>query len=236
MNTDHTQALPAAEGPWRGSWFPPVLWLVGVAAMGAGLWFGVQAEGALKGAGLDAAGAALPPLLKAAPWVFAFGFPVGVVLCALAVRTPLGRAGAARWVWVGAALVLVAAPVLVPLLAGRAPSARFFGTGGVLIAVSAVLSFLVLGRLRPTLPAGLRGALDLLVWGLACFAAAAWNLCGSAAMPAQLLEPETVLRLGTLPFAIGQMKTVLAQLALGWVLVLLAVLTAARRAGAAGRE
>ena len=236
MTADRTDALPAAVGPRRGFWFPPVLWLAGVAAMGAALWFGVQAEGALKAAGLDAAGAGLPPLLKIAPWFFAFGFPAGLALCALGVRAPLGRAGAGRWAWIGAALVLVAAPVLVPVLAGRAPSARFFGAGGVLIAVSAVLSFLALGRLRPALSAGLRPALDLLVWGLACFAAAAWNLCGSAAMPSHLLEPETVLRLGTLPFAIGQMKTVLAQLALGWVLVLLAVATAVRRVGAAGRE
>jgi hypothetical protein len=98
-----------------------------------------------------------------------------------------------------------------------------------------VLCFLALGRLRPVLPAAVQGALDLLVWGLACFTAAAWNLCGSAAMPSHLLEPETVLRLGTLPFAIGQMKTVLAQLALGWILVLLAVLTAVRRVGEFGR-
>lgn len=204
--------------------------------MAAALWFGMQAEGALKGAALDTAGAGLPPLLKPAPWVFAFGFPVGLVLCALAVRAPLAQAGTGRWVWIGAAVLLVAAPVLVPVLVGRAPSARFFGTGGVLIAVSAILTFLTLGRLRPALPAAARGALDLLVWGLACFAAAAWNLCGSAAMPSHLLEPETVLRLGTLPFAIGQMKTVLAQLALGWVLVLLAVLTAMRGVGASGRE
>ena len=111
-----------------------------------------------------------------------------------------------------------------------------FGIGGVVIAAAAVLSFLALGRLRRRLPAGARGALDFLIWALALFAAAAWNLCGSAAMPSHLLAPETVLRLGTLPFAIGQMKTVLVELALGWVLVLLAVLTAIRRAGQFARQ
>ena len=45
-------------------------------------------------------------------------------------------------------------------------------------------------------------------------AAAAWNLCGSAAMPSFLLMPERMAELETLPFAIGQMKSVLALLAL----------------------
>jgi hypothetical protein len=158
------------------------------------------------------------------------------VLCALAAGAPLRRGG--PWPRVGAAVLIVASPVLLPLLAGHEPAPGFFGTGGVLIAVCAVLTFLTLARLRPLLPAPARGALDLLVWGLACFAAAAWNLCGSAAMPSHLLAPETVLRLGTLPFAIGQMKTVQAQLALGWVLILLAALVAVRtaRAGSIATE
>lgn len=72
-------------------------------------------------------------------------------------------------------------------------------------------------------------ALDLGLLGLLCFAVAAWNLCGSAAMPSFLLMPERLAALQTLPFATGQMKSVLALLALGWVLLLIDALLAVAR-------
>jgi len=213
----------------QGSGASLLLWCVGVLCMAAAIGFGAQVEGQLQQHPLGYLDPGQPLLRQVAPWLFAFSFPVGLVLCALATRLPLGRGRPGAWVLVAAAGLLVAAPVLVPGLAGRASAPGFFGTGGVTIALCAAATFLVLGRLRRTLPVAARGPLDLLVWGLACFAVAAWILCGTAAMPSHLLSPETVLRLGTLPFAIGQMKTVQALLALGWVLVLLAALAALRR-------
>jgi hypothetical protein len=123
----------------------------------------------------------------------------------------------------------VAAPVLIPVLAGRELVSHHFGAGGVTITVAALASFWSLGRLRQGLPAPFVPALDLALLGLLCFAAAAWNLCGSAAMPSFLLMPERMAELETLPFAIGQMKAVLALLALGWVLVMAATGLAASR-------
>jgi hypothetical protein len=129
--------------------------------------------------------------------------------------------------------IAVTAPIAVPAIAGRDPAPGYFGSGGVMIALCALLSLWQLGRIRALLAAPLTRAADLLIGALGCFAIAAWNLCGSAAMPSFLLEPQRVLDLGTLPFAIGQMKTVMALLAAGWLLVLLAAWSALRylRAG-----
>lgn len=232
MNSTETAVPPmntTTADSRRGAGASLLLWCVGVLCMAAATWFGIQVEGQLHQAPLGPLDPGQPLVRQVAPWFFAFGFPVGLALCALATRLPRPDARTGPWPLLAAAGLLVAAPVLVSVLAGRAPSPGFFGTGGVVIALCAVLTFLVLGRLRRTLPGDLRVALDLLVWGLACFAVAAWNLCGTAAMPSHLLSPETVLRLGTLPFAIGQMKTVQALLAVGWVLVLLAALAALRR-------
>jgi hypothetical protein len=204
------------------------LWLAGALIMAAAMGLGMYSEDRLQSSPLGAAAPRISALGRAAPFLFAFGFPLGLVLAALAARVPLSGGPAGRWGPVAGAALLVAAPVLVPVLAGRGPSRLFFGTGGTLIALCASVAFLYLGRLRRTLAAPARGAIDLLVWGLCCFAVAAWNLCGVAAMPSHLLDPERVLALGTLPFALGQTKAVMALLATGWVLILLAARRAAR--------
>lgn len=205
------------------------LWLAGALAMAAALGFGVLSEGLLRGSALGASDPARSPVERVLPFLFAFGFPLGLGLCALAARLPLARSGAGRYAPAAAVVLLTAAPLLVPVIAGRALVPGFFGVGGTLIAVAAALVFLLLGQVRRSAPADWARPLDLLLWGLACFAAAAWNLCGLLAMPSHLLFPEIALRLGTLPFAIGQAKTVMVLFAVGWLLVLLAAAAARTR-------
>jgi hypothetical protein len=186
----------------------------------AAIWSGIRVEDRLHDSGMPAATAPLTGQLT--PFLFAFGFPSGVALLALATQFPPPRSGARRWARGVFAGLAVTAPIMVPTVASRGLVPWQFGAGGTTIAVCAVLALWLLGRIRRAVPAALIGSVDLAIGALACFAMAAWNLCGSAAMPSFLLDPETVLRLGTLPFAIGQMKSVLALLVAGWVLVLIA--------------
>jgi hypothetical protein len=217
---------PIGHESTRGSRAAVALWLLGALFMATAIWFGTQVEDQLNAYGMGGFESPKSLIQHVAGYFFAFGFPVGVAICALATRIPLRRPKMDLWRLTAAATVLVTAPLLVPVLAGRGLTSEYFGAGGIVIALCAILTFFYLGKLRRTMPSCATGTLDLLVWGLSCFAVAAWNLCGSAAMPSHLLSPETVLRLGTLPFAIGQMKTVLALLAVGWMFVVLAARSA----------
>jgi len=227
MESTEPSAIHLAP-PGRSRW-ALALWLAGALVMAAAPGFGVLSEGLLQGSALGAGDPARPLVERVLPFLFAFGFPLGLGLCALASRLPLALSGAARYGPAAAVVLLTAAPVLVPVIAGRAMVPGFFGVGGTLIAAAAVLVFFLLGQVRRTVPGDWAPPLDLLLWGLACFAAAAWNLCGLVAMPSHLLVPETVMWLGTLAFAIGQAKTVMVLLAVGWVLVLLAAAAARTR-------
>jgi hypothetical protein len=154
-------------------------------------------------------------------------------LCGLAALRAHGRDGG---LWsplaLAVAAAVVTAPVVVPVILGRDLVSHHFGVGGIIITVSALVAFWSIGSLRREVPRSFVPALDLALLGLLCFVAAAWNLCGSAAMPSFLLMPERVAELQTLPFAIGQMKSVLALFTLGWILIVTAALVAVRRSKA----
>jgi hypothetical protein len=201
-------------------------WPLGLLLIAVAIGSGILSENQLRGTGmpdLTGSGALGVHLL---PVLFAFGLPLGMALLALAAAwVPSGAPGRRALAAVLAALVVVA-PILVPVIAGREPMPGYFGTGGTLIALCAVITFWNLGRIRRALAPPLTRAVDLVIGATACLVMAAWNLCGSAAMPSFLLDPEQVLRLHTLPFATGQMKTVLAQLAAGFLLLALATWSA----------
>jgi hypothetical protein len=205
------------------------LWLAGIALILLAMTAGKSVEGYLEANGMPRLDGGPVHPLQLLPLLFAFAFPLGLALCAAgAMRPGRGREPTQLLVPV-VGLLAVAAPILVPVLLGRELVSYHFGVGGIIIALAALGAFAALGRLRRGLPRGFVPALDLGLLGLLCFAAAAWFLCGSAAMPSFLLMPERMAALQTLPFAIGQMKSVLVLLALGWTLVMLGAMLAARR-------
>ncbi len=155
--------------------------------------------------------------------LFGFGFPAGLFLAALGgiLQGPSTPRTALLFSTFGVFVVLSAG--WLPGVLGRAPDAAYFGAGGVTILLCVSLVFWHWLRLRCIVPRAVIPALDLFGSALFCFAVAAWNLCGAAAMPSFLLEPEKVIEIGTLAFAIGQMKTVMGLIVVGWVLVVISL-------------
>ena len=204
-------------------------WFTGLVLILLAITAGKSIESKLAVSGMPKFGAGEASLAELAALLFAFAFPLGFALCAMAVMRPRMGTGLADIAVAVAAALTVTAPILVPLLLGRELVSYHFGTGGIAITIAALSCFWFLGRVRHDIPVRFTSAIDLTVLGLLCFAAAAWNLCGSAAMPSFLLMPERLLELQTLPFAIGQMKSVLGLLVAGWTLILAAVMLAAMR-------
>jgi hypothetical protein len=232
--TDTLTASPNGAGPAPharrlgvGRW----LWAAGLALVALALGAGRAIEDRLRTNGLPDLSSAPPQLADLAPLLFAFALPLGLALCAAAaLRQSPGRNGPLPWLrFAPVAIFAVLAPVLVPSLLGREMISFHFGAGGILITVAALVCCWAVGLLRSGAPRALIPAVDLALGGLVCLVAAAWNLCGSAAMPSFLLMPERMQALDTLPFAIGQMKAVLTLLALGWVLLMCAATVAALR-------
>jgi hypothetical protein len=150
--------------------------------------------------------------------LFAFGFPLGVGVVAIGAARGSGTSWP-RLAWF-AALVMgaVSTAVLVPLVFGRSLGGGFFGAGGILILVLVLATAWFWGADRARMPAGSRTPADLKGGGYVCFAMAAWNLCGVGDMPSFALSPETMLAVGSQPFAVGQMKAIMALLVIGWAL------------------
>ncbi len=162
--------------------------------------------------------------------LFAFGFPLGVGGSLLGLLIGSGTSCSRFLLLAGVVAASVLAAGLVPVIFGRELSALFFGGGGysIMLLVFAVLWYW--GRLRSNLPQTSRLAADLQAAGYLCFAAAAWNLCGVATMPAFALEPEKMLAMNAQSFAIGQMKTIMVLFIIGWLFTLLGLRQAASSA------
>ena len=148
---------------------------------------------------------------------FAFGVPLGFAISALGAYEPARDPRLYRLYGTVFLLGLVALAVLVPLAAGRHSGALWFGSGGWVLLLLILTTLWLWGARRATLPPGGRMAADLQGAGYVCFALATWNLCGIAAMPSFALEPERMLALESRAFAVGQTKTVMVLLLLGWL-------------------
>ncbi len=160
--------------------------------------------------------------------LFAFGFPLGLCICATGLFAASGGKGVGLLPFGILLLTAALLPVLVPLLLGRQPIAAFFGTAGYILLLLIVVTLWLWGLHRNGLKAAERTAADFQGAGYICFAMAAWNLCGVGGMPAYALTPARMLATGSRDFATGQMKTVMLLLLLGWLLTLFGYYQAAR--------
>jgi hypothetical protein len=149
---------------------------------------------------------------------FAFGFPLGMAVCATGMFMASEPAARKRLLFALTALLVALSAILVPSITGRAPSPYFFGAGGYIILVLVLATLWWWGRHRASLPPEARLGADLQGAGYLCFAIVAWNLCGLGGMPSFALNPEKMLATGSRGFAIGQMKSIMVTLVAGWIL------------------
>jgi hypothetical protein len=208
--------------------FGLVLYLVGLAVMIGDVVYGkiIQNEVAALGiAGIQARYGDAGGLKLLA---FAFGFPLGVGVALLGAaltggtaKTRIGRLG-------GIGLLVILMPILVPAVFGSAHSPDYFGYGGITILVLVAAATWYWGRYRLRVPEALRAAADWQGLGYLAFALAAWNLCGFGGMPSFAIYPEKMIALHAVPFAVGQLKAVMALIILGWVFTVLGLRRAAR--------
>jgi hypothetical protein len=193
-----------------------VILAIGIVTMVGIVIYGelLQAELNLRGvAGMEAA---YGPLGLVRVLVFALGFPLGIALTFMGAALFTAGDRRAPTYSLLAVLVAASAPLLYGIL-GNHTSAWYFGGGGIALLVLIALSAWWWGNYRARAPDSARATIDLQGAGLACFAVAAWNLCGAGAMPGFALFPERLLALDSLGFAVGQMKVVMAFLVLGFL-------------------
>ena len=198
-----------------------ILYLIGVAIMIGDVVYGrtIQDQVAALGiAGIQARDGNVGGLRLLA---FAFLFPLGVAVSLLGAalfagtaRTPVARLG-------GLALFVVLVPILTPGVFGTAHSPNYFGYGGMLILALVAGSVWYWGKYRLRLNDAKREAADWQGLGYLAFALAAWNLCGFGGMPGFAVYPQKMIDLNAIPFAVGQIKAVMALFILGWVFTLL---------------
>ena len=162
--------------------------------------------------------------------VFFFAMPVGLVVCLMGAVSMRRTFHARTWLFALLAVPAIAIVVLVPKLFGRDLSPDFFGTGGVAILILSAATIYYWGSYRARQPANRHGALDLQAIGYLCFALAAWNMCGFGGAPSFALFPEKMLALDSRAFAIGQLKSVMVFIVLGWLFTMLGFFKAARAA------
>ena len=149
--------------------------------------------------------------------LFFFSFPVGIVMCLVGAITMRRSLTGRAWPYALLVIPAVAIVVLVPSFFGRELSATYFGVGGISILVLVAAAIFFWGSYRAQQPTSRHAALDLQAIGYLCFALAAWNLCGFGSMPSFALFPEKMIALDTRAFAIGQLKSIMAFIVLGWL-------------------
>ena len=162
--------------------------------------------------------------------IFFFAFPLGLVVSLVGAAGMRRTFHARTWLFALLAVPAIAVVVLVPQLFGREPSPEYFGSGGLAILVLAGATIYYWGSYRARQPASRHAALDLQAVGYLCFALAAWNTCGVGGAPSFALAPEKMLALEARDFAVGQLKSVMAFVVLGWLFTALGFFKAARSA------
>ena len=205
-----------------------IVYLAGVAIMVGDIIYGrlIQPEVAELGlAGIqarygDAGGLKL--------LLFAFAFPLGVAVSLLGAALFGGTANSRAGRIGGIALLMVLVPILTPGVFGTQHSLNYFGYGGMSILVLVAVAMWYWGKYRMRLSEAMRPAADWQGLGYLAFALAAWNLCGFGGMPSFAVYPEKMIALNAIPFAVGQLKAVMALFILGWVFTVLGLRRAAQ--------
>jgi hypothetical protein len=205
-----------------------VLFLFGVAVMIADVVYGTQIQDEVSTLGIAGILARSGAIGGLKLLLFAFAFPVGTGLSLLGAalfggtaQTRAGRIG-------GLVLLVILVPLLVPGAFGARHSPAFFGYGGMAILALVALAMWFWGKYRLRLSEVARPAADWQGLGLLAFALAAWNLCGFGGMPGFAVYPEKMIALKAVPFAVGQLKAVMALFILGWIFTVLGLRRAAR--------
>jgi len=207
-----------------------IVYLAGLAIMIADVIYGkqIQSEVATLGlAGMQAKygdGGILKVLL------FAFAFPLGVAVSLLGAALFGGTAKSRAGRIGGIALLVLLVPILTPGILGTQHSPNYFGYGGMAILALVAAAIWFWGQYRLRLPDAMRPAADWQGLGYLAFALAAWNLCGFGGMPSFAVYPEKMIALNAIPFAVGQLKAVMALFILGWIFTVLGLRRAAQRA------
>lgn len=194
-----------------------VLFLAGVAVMIGDVVYGkfIQDEVARLGMRGIAAEQGETGLLKLL--LFAFSFPLGMGLSLLGAALFGGTATSRAGRLGGVALFLILVPMFLPEVFGKQHSAAYFGLGGMAILLLVAATVWFWGNYRMRLNDAQRAAADWQGLGYLSFALAAWNLCGFGSMPSFALYPEKMIALDAIPFAVGQLKAIMALFILGWV-------------------
>jgi hypothetical protein len=160
--------------------------------------------------------------------LFAFAFPLGVGISLLGAALFGGTANSRAGRFGGIALLVVLAPILTPGIFGTQHSPNYFGYGGMFIMVLVAAAMWFWGKYRMRLTDAMRPAADWQGLGYLAFALAAWNLCGFGGMPSFAVYPEKMIALNAIPFAVGQLKAVMALFILGWIFTVLGLRRAAQ--------
>jgi len=205
-----------------------IVYLAGLAVMVGDVIYGKQIQDEVAALGLagmqvrygDAGGLKL--------LLFAFTFPLGVGISLLGAALFGGTAKSHAGRIGGIALLVVLAPILTPGIFGTQHSPNYFGYGGMSILALVAAAMWFWGKYRMRLSEALRPAADWQGLGLLAFALAAWNLCGFGGMPSFAVYPEKMIALNAVPFAVGQLKAVMALFILGWIFTVLGLRRAAQ--------
>lgn len=191
-------------------------YVIGVLVMAADVIYGKQIQGEVATLGLQGieAQSGRPGVLKVL--LFAFGYPLGVSISLLGAALFGGMAAGRLGRFGGLVLFAALAPLLSPGILGTQHSPVYFGIGGLTILLLTALAMWFWGRYRRRVSAALRPAVDWQGLGILAFALAAWNLCGFGGMPSFAVYPEKMIALNAVPFAVGQLKAVMALFILGF--------------------
>jgi len=205
-----------------------MLFLLGVALMIGDVAYGKLIQEEVTGLGIAGILAKNGELAGLRLLLFAFAFPFGTGLSLLGAALFGGTAQTRAGRFGGLVLLLVLVPLLAPGVFGTQHSPAYFGYGGMTILVLVALAMWFWGQYRLRLSEVARPAADWQGLGLLAFALAAWNLCGFGGMPSFAVYPEKMLALKAVPFAVGQLKAVMALFILGWLCTVLGLRRAAR--------
>ena len=208
-----------------------IVYLTGLAVMIGDVIYGKQIQTEVAALGLAGMQATHGDAGVLKLLLFAFTLPLGMGISLLGAalfggtaKSHVGRIG-------GIALLVVLVPFLTPGIIGTQHSPNYFGFGGMTILALVAMAMWFWGKYRMRLSAAMRPAADWQGLGLLAFALAAWNLCGFGGMPGFAVYPEKMIALNAIPFAVGQLKAVMALFILGWIFTVLGL----RRAGQAVR-